>query len=195
MGVRQDGDGNYVTDSKPWVSHDTASKAYTADAKDKQYKDIANTALNSPSKPSDFEGSLTLYRFFAFVILFCAFWAVIFCLILIPGANSASLLAYQDGVLAIPGQIFLFIFKIAYWIFLLPMRIASTVNPYDTGTHIMWQAIMMAVTSGIVYKFRRKVTKPILYLLSFLAVIAYLSVGIVAINDNLWSAFKMFPYL
>lgn len=59
----------------------------------------------------------------------------------------------------------------------------------------MWQAIMMAVTSGIVYKFRRKVTKPILYLLGFLAVIAYLSVGIVAINDNLWSAFKMFPYL
>ncbi|MEG1210021.1 MAG: hypothetical protein RSE29_02755 [Leclercia sp.] len=195
MGVRQDGDGNFVNDAKPWESHETYSKAQIAETKHQEYLDSFSPPQQAPYKPLDFESSLAINRFIGVILLFCVSWAVAFGLILIPGLNSAGMLVYQGGILAVPGGIFWFVLKTVYSILTAPMMVASVIDPFDPGTHLMWQAITMAVVSLIIYKFRRKVRKPILYVLGFLALIAYISIGIVALNDNLWAQFKMFPYL
>ncbi|WP_337015694.1 hypothetical protein [Leclercia sp. AS011] len=190
MGVRQDGDGNYVTNARPHVQYDTESQARIADGKEKYQSELANTALKSSP-----EGDQVIGQAIGYLIVACMVWAIIFGLILIPGLNSAGMLVYQGGILAVPGGIVWFVLKGAYTILTVPMMIGSVVNPYDPGTHLMWQAIMMAITTVVFYKFRRKLKKPILYLTGFLALLAYISVGLVALNDTLWSAFKMFPYL
>jgi len=191
MGVRQDGDGNYVTNARPHLQYDTESQARIADAKEKYQSELANSALNS----SHHEGDQVIGQAIGYLIVACLAWAIVFGLILIPGLNSAGMLVYQGGILAVPGGIVWFVLKGAYSILTVPMMIGSVVHPYDLGTNLIWQAIVMAITTVVIYKFRRKIKKPILYLTGFLAILAYISVGLVALNDNLWSAFKMFPYL
>lgn len=201
MSVRQDSDGKYVTSDQPFAPHDHKWQADNADRWHQGYLD--STSSKPQSQPlastvpsaSNGEGDAVIGAALGYLMLTCLVWAVIFGLIFIPGLNSAGMLVSQGGIIAVPGGIIWFVLKTAYSIITAPMMVASAFDPYDPGTHLVWQAIMMTVMTLIIYKFRRKVTKPILYLLGFLALLAYISVGLVALNDNLWSAFKMFPYL
>lgn len=114
---------------------------------------------------SNGEGDAVIGAALGYLMLTCLVWAVIFGLIFIPGLNSAGMLVSQGGIIAVPGGIIWFVLKTAYSIITAPMMVASAFDPYDPGTHLVWQAIMMTVMTLIIYKFRRKVTKPILYLL------------------------------
>jgi ABC-type Co2+ transport system permease subunit len=105
------------------------------------------------------------------------------------------MLIYNGGILGIVGQIIWIIFKAAFTLLTVPMMVAGIVSPYDPGTHYISQAVVMAVVSGIIFKFRKNVKKPIVSTLGFLAICTSVSVGLVATNADLWSQFQMFPNL
>ena len=191
MGVRQDGDGNYVTNARPHLQYDTESQARIADAKEKYQSELANSALNS----SHHEGDQVIGQAIGYLIVACLAWAIVFGLILIPGLNSAGMLIYNGGILGIVGQIIWIIFKAAFTLLTVPMMVAGIVSPYDPGTHYISQAVVMAVVSGIIFKFRKNVKKPIVSTLGFLAICTCVSIGLVATNADLWSQFQMFPNL
>ncbi len=181
MGVRKDSEGNYVTDANPHVKYETDMQARIADEREK---------IASGEFKVNVEGDI----FIGYLITMCLAWVVIFCLILLPGIYASGMLVNHGGILAVPGGIIWFVLKTVYSILTSPMMIANEISS-GFNADVIWQGIMMLVTSFLVCVFRRKVTKPILYLLGLLTLLAYISVGLVALNNDLWSTFKMFPYV
>ncbi|EPT0781413.1 hypothetical protein QM092_19525 [Enterobacter hormaechei] len=188
MGVYRDRQGNYVTTENPTESHRNITDAYISE-------DTHRLKSDPSRRQAEFEGNLAISRFIGIVMLICFLWAAIFYLILIPGLNSAGMLIYNGGILGIVGQIIWIIFKAAFTLLTVPMMVAGIVSPYDPGTHYISQAVVMAVVSGIIFKFRKNVKKPIVSTLGFLAICTCVSIGLVATNADLWSQFQMFPNL
>ncbi|HAV2239495.1 TPA: hypothetical protein JHK35_004529 [Enterobacter cloacae] len=188
MGVYRDRQGNYVTTENPTESHRNITDAYISE-------DTHRLKSDPSRRQAEFEGNLAISRFIGIVMLICFLWAAIFYLILIPGLNSAGMLIYNGGILGIVGQIIWIIFKAAFTLLTVPMMVAGIVSPYDPGTHYISQAVVMAVVSGIIFKFRKNVKKPIVSTLGFLAICTCVSVALVATNAVLWSQFQMFPNL
>ncbi|MBT1917309.1 hypothetical protein KK004_20220 [Enterobacter hormaechei subsp. xiangfangensis] len=191
MSVYRDSKGNYVTTEIPTESYRNQMDAYLAEDK----KRLDDLDRDPERRQANFEGNLAISRFIGVVMLICFLWAAIFYLILIPGLNSAGMLIYNGGILGIVGQISWIIFKAAFTVLTVPMMVAGIVSPYDPGTHYISQVVVMAVVSGIVFRFRNNVKKPIYYTLGFLALCTCVSVGLVATNADLWSQFQIFPNL
>lgn len=200
MGVREDNDGKYVTSDRPFQQYDHKWQADNADQWSQHCRDSSSSTPQAQnhwqaqeySAPSSAASSEPILPFIVSPILV---WVILFALILIPGLNSAGLLIHAGGFYAIPGGIIFFVLRIVYSILTAPIMIMPFIDPYSGSTPWILQLIMMAVISVIVFIFRRKMKKPILYLTAFLAVLAYSAVGLVAIQDDLWAMFKMFPYL
>jgi hypothetical protein len=54
---------------------------------------------------------------------------------------------------------------------------------------------VIAVISIPVLILWKKIKKTILYFTGALAILSYISVGLLALNNDLWASFKVYPFL
>ena len=127
----------------------------------------------------------------ALIVIWFTLWGVI----LMPGLQASQMLIYGGGLNSIPGRLIFSILYIVYAILFAPLQFAYLFDVGDLVTRSLIQLGVVVVLSFLVVKFWQKLRKKLLYSFVFIAVLAYIAVGLVSLNSEIWESFKFFPYL
>ncbi|WP_159339267.1 MULTISPECIES: hypothetical protein [Leclercia] len=203
MSVRRDSDGKYVTSAQPFKQYDEkwrADNAASWEAPISQPNQPVNNSWGTIQQPTSTSTSMSYEDQLAFasgarkVLASIIIWFTLWGVILVPGLQAAQMLIYEGGLTSILARIIFSILYIVYVILFAPLQFAYLFEVGDLATRLLIQLGVGVVLSFLVVKFWRKLKKKVLYSFAFIAVLAYIAVGLVSLNSGLWGSFKFFPY-
>ena len=201
MSVRRDSDGKYVTSEQPFKQYDEKWRADNAASWEapSQPNQPANNSWSSIPQPTSTSMSYDDQLAFASgarkVLALIIIWFTLWGVILIPGLQASQMLIYTGGLTSILGRIVFSILFSVYSILFAPLQFAYLFDAGDLVTRLLIQLGEIILLSFLVVKFWQKLKKKLLYSIAFIAVLAYIAVGLVSLNSGLWESFKFFPYL
>ncbi|HGH5980349.1 TPA: hypothetical protein ACJI8J_003800 [Kluyvera georgiana] len=202
MSVRRDSDGKYVTSEQPFKQYDEkwrADNAASWEAPTSQPTQPVNNSWENFHQPTStsisYEDQLAFASGARKVLALIIIWFTLWGIILTPGLQASQMLIYEGGFASIPARIIFSILYIFYTILFAPLQFAYLFDAGDLVTRLLIQLGEIIVLSFLVVKFWQKLKKKVLYSIAFIAVLAYIAVGLVSLNSGLWESFKFFPYL
>ncbi|HDN4608821.1 MULTISPECIES: hypothetical protein [Enterobacteriaceae] len=204
MGVRRDSDGKYVTSGQPFKQYDEkwrADNAASWEGPTSQPNQPVNNSWESIHQHTSASTSMSYEDRLAFanaarkVLALIVIWFTLWGVILMPGLQASQMLIYGGGLNSIPGRLIFSILYIVYAILFAPLQFAYLFDVGDLVTRSLIQLGVVVVLSFLVVKFWQKLRKKLLYSFVFIAVLAYIAVGLVSLNSEIWESFKFFPYL
>lgn len=199
MGVRQDDEGKYVTSDRPFKQYDHGWQAQNAESW--QNACDASKSVSQPIQSyqtpqfTAVAGQSGLSTLFGYATIILTFWAILNFFILIPGLRASFLLQSAGGFFAIPGAGIGFILRVVHLILFAPYVFIYPWSDGDIAKQFFYQMGVIAVISIPALILWKKLKKTILYFTGALAILSYISVGLLALNNDLWASFEVYPFL
>lgn len=186
MSIKNNDDGTFSSternsqtySNEKFVTRDAANSAEARAIYDKY------NPAPGPTTNTDDGGSIFRVVFF---VLGC--WALLYYCMISPGLRAAFTLIYSGGFTSAVGFVLFYILKLFYFVLFLPHALWGA--PL-TWTPYIIQAVIITIASYLVWSRWAILKKKVILFLAVLFIFSYIPIGILWLNDSLWSSFSFF---